>query len=415
MGSSNPIQPSRPGPLSPQGGSDRANPRPGEPAAPAAPPADGLAPPPVARAAVLRVGSRGPEVVQLQQALRAAGAPALKADGVFGERTKQALTQVQQARGLQPDGVVGPRTRRALGLTETAPAGTTPAPQRPAPIQPPPLRPPPAASERSSRLDLPDLPEPEIAGPYVEVPWKTLAEGAHQLLEVPGSSERLSDEQVDDAFLLAGRLYGVPTQLLEHTAHVEASDDQSADGGPAHGLMQIEKSVHGRAYQGGRNVGNDTISNVLYGARLRNKAAAALDAAFKKEGLAVPQGPTRAALVDYGYNRGPGILAGIARRAREQGIDPQNLQEYWAGKGGTAEFHRDRRGVYQVEITPGPGVTRTGEGSVLQEAIQHDVSPHMVLTSPRDHSHNGVKDHFDVWIQRTGSLLDAIGKDPEQS
>jgi len=50
---------------------------------------------------------------------------------------------------------------------------------------------------------------------------------------------------------------------------------------------------------------------------------------------------------------------------------------------------------------------------VLQEALEHDV-PHMVLSSPRDHSHNGVKDHFDVWIQRTGSLLDALAREPRE-
>jgi len=64
-----------------------------------------------------------------------------------------------------------------------------------------------------------------------------------------------------------------------------------------------------------------------------------------------------------------------------------------------------------ASVNPSP--PSPAPSAVLQEALEHDV-PHMVLSSPRDHSHNGVKDHFDVWIQRTGSLLDALAPEPRE-
>ena len=61
----------------------------------------------------LRIGSRGPEVVALQQKLNAAGA-SLTPDGAFGGRTQQAVVAFQRAAGLGADGVVGPQTNAAL-------------------------------------------------------------------------------------------------------------------------------------------------------------------------------------------------------------------------------------------------------------------------------------------------------------
>jgi len=61
----------------------------------------------------LRMGSKGPGVVQLQEALIGAGA-SLSADGSFGPKTKQAVVAYQQSAGLGADGVVGPKTWSAL-------------------------------------------------------------------------------------------------------------------------------------------------------------------------------------------------------------------------------------------------------------------------------------------------------------
>jgi len=63
-----------------------------------------------AHAAVLKEGSRGPAVAQLQRKLH------VSADGVFGPRTAHAVRRFQRREHLAVDGVVGPRTARALGL-----------------------------------------------------------------------------------------------------------------------------------------------------------------------------------------------------------------------------------------------------------------------------------------------------------
>jgi peptidoglycan hydrolase-like protein with peptidoglycan-binding domain len=69
-----------------------------------------LAAPASADAAVLKRGSRGPLVAQVQQKL---GVPA---DGVFGPQTGHALRRFQARKGLTVDGVVGPQTASALGV-----------------------------------------------------------------------------------------------------------------------------------------------------------------------------------------------------------------------------------------------------------------------------------------------------------
>jgi hypothetical protein len=69
-------------------------------------------------AAVLRRGSRGPAVAELQRVLNAwyPLAPRLVTDGVFGAATEAAVRLCQSRAGLVADGVVGPRTRAVLSL-----------------------------------------------------------------------------------------------------------------------------------------------------------------------------------------------------------------------------------------------------------------------------------------------------------
>lgn len=64
-------------------------------------------------AEVLSLGDRGPEVTNLQKRLNAAGA-SLKADGIFGPGTKDAVVAFQTSKGLEADGVVGQATLGAL-------------------------------------------------------------------------------------------------------------------------------------------------------------------------------------------------------------------------------------------------------------------------------------------------------------
>ncbi|NMA69523.1 MAG: spore cortex-lytic enzyme [Desulfitobacterium sp.] len=61
-------------------------------------------------------GSRGPDVAELQRKLNSLGFVAGKADGIFGSKTKAAVTRYQRERGLRVDGIAGPQTIKDLKL-----------------------------------------------------------------------------------------------------------------------------------------------------------------------------------------------------------------------------------------------------------------------------------------------------------
>lgn len=58
-------------------------------------------------------GNRGSAVVELQRMLTASGFP-VAADGVFGRKTRDAVTGFQKVSKLTPDGIAGPATMSAL-------------------------------------------------------------------------------------------------------------------------------------------------------------------------------------------------------------------------------------------------------------------------------------------------------------
>ncbi len=66
---------------------------------------------------VLKSGSSGSEVSELQQKLRARGFDTGAENGVFGPQTEAAVRAFQQNAGLSVDGGVGPRTALELGLS----------------------------------------------------------------------------------------------------------------------------------------------------------------------------------------------------------------------------------------------------------------------------------------------------------
>ena len=75
---------------------------------------------------VLKLGEKGEEIRQLQDTLNNYGyrdkeGRALREDGGFGDRTKEAVQAYQQAHGLKADGVVGPQTLEALAKSKEAP------------------------------------------------------------------------------------------------------------------------------------------------------------------------------------------------------------------------------------------------------------------------------------------------------
>lgn len=73
----------------------------------------------------LRLGSKGPAVVELQKKLAAKGFSPGAADGDFGPKTLAAVKSFQRSRGLVADGVVGPKTWAALGVTGGGGSGHT--------------------------------------------------------------------------------------------------------------------------------------------------------------------------------------------------------------------------------------------------------------------------------------------------
>jgi hypothetical protein len=73
---------------------------------------------------VLRLGSKGAAVVELQKKLAAKGFSPGAADGDFGPKTLAAVKAFQKANGLVADGIVGPKTWAKLGVTN--PSGHLP-------------------------------------------------------------------------------------------------------------------------------------------------------------------------------------------------------------------------------------------------------------------------------------------------
>lgn len=65
---------------------------------------------------ILKRGSRGPAVKELQSKLTSLGYDTRGTDGIFGVNTENALRKFQKDRKLAVDGVFGPATKKALGI-----------------------------------------------------------------------------------------------------------------------------------------------------------------------------------------------------------------------------------------------------------------------------------------------------------
>ena len=93
--------------------------------------------------AVLSIGSRGKDVIELQFLLNYIAVffpsvPTVIQDSVFDAQTKNAVTEFQKSFGLTPDGIVGPATWNKLyavykGIDETVPDSGAPSPVPPLP------------------------------------------------------------------------------------------------------------------------------------------------------------------------------------------------------------------------------------------------------------------------------------------
>lgn len=71
----------------------------------------------VAAVAVLRKGSKGDGVKEVQRRLKRWGYYSGSVDGIFGAGTRAAVIAFQKKNGLTADGVVGKATYKALGMT----------------------------------------------------------------------------------------------------------------------------------------------------------------------------------------------------------------------------------------------------------------------------------------------------------
>ena len=63
---------------------------------------------------ILRLGMRGPAIINLQERLKALGFLKGAVDGIFGPTTEDAVKAAQRRSQLNPDGIVGPATWRIL-------------------------------------------------------------------------------------------------------------------------------------------------------------------------------------------------------------------------------------------------------------------------------------------------------------
>jgi LysM repeat protein len=234
-------------------------------------------------------------------------------------------------------------------------------------------------------------------------------------LGVKGPSERLSDAQLNALFERVGAKMGIRPAFLHYMANAESGHHQTANTASAHGIMQIERSAHPDAYKGTLNVGNDTVTNVVYGALLRAQTDRTMRKRFKEAGL---NPPTRAAVVEFlgdlAYSRGPGLLKHVARYAKEQGIDVNRFEEYVGGRGGQFEVKNGR-----VRVFPGrgTGIAQTGAGSVLASALA-DVDrqqPVRLSSSHQDRNSDGRISHLDIWVTRGMKYIDFLHETAAQA
>ena len=75
--------------------------------------------------ALSRYGSRSAEVTQIQQKLKQWGYYTGAVDGIFGQKTYEAVKYFQRKNGLTVDGIAGPKTLAAMGISSGGASGGT--------------------------------------------------------------------------------------------------------------------------------------------------------------------------------------------------------------------------------------------------------------------------------------------------
>jgi peptidoglycan hydrolase-like protein with peptidoglycan-binding domain len=116
---------------------------------------------------ILRIGSEGAAVSELQAVLKLLGYYSDVVDGIYRESTASAVSGFQQAAGLTPDGITGPATWNRLFPSTPTVVRTSPTPSnKPAPVRTSPIpsnKPAPArTSPTSSNNPASSFPVPTI-------------------------------------------------------------------------------------------------------------------------------------------------------------------------------------------------------------------------------------------------------------
>lgn len=239
--------------------------------------------------------------------------------------------------------------------------------------------------------------------PEQKAAYMALSQKIHDRLAIPGNSTALNPRQLDAAFGLVGKAFGIRPEFLKYMAKAESGLRQVVPSNPAAvGIMQVE-SVHKEAYAGARNVANDTITNIVFGGLLRAQTDRAMARYFIQAGLQPPSTPRVVEFLgDLAYNRGPGLLRFVAENAALQGIDVNRFAEYLAGPGGSYALVNGERNIV---IQPGPGtqIDKTAKGSVLErssEAVGRVQFSQKLRAGLGDRNGDGRVDHLDVWLTR---------------
>lgn len=244
--------------------------------------------------------------------------------------------------------------------------------------------------------------DPDRKLPETREAYMRLSRRVHDALAVPGNSTALTTRQLDEAFGLVGKEFGIRPDFLKYMAKTESGLRQIVPNPAASGIMQIER-VHAGAYAGERNVENDTITNIVYGGLLRAQTDRELARRFSSAGLSLPSNPRVVEFLgDLAYNRGPALLKHVAGFAAAQRIDVNRFADYVAGPGGSYEI---RDGGKSLVVLPGPGtgIDRTGKNSVLalsSEAVGRVQFSKKLAAGLGDRNGDGRVDHLDVWLTR---------------
>jgi hypothetical protein len=197
----------------------------------------------------LRIGSSGPDVRAVQQALnlrKDPAAPRIDEDGVFGSHTDTAVRRFQDDNALDPDGIVGPLTRvvlfplatvtmRAVGMQLRLPGFERPRllsrpnllpgrltlgdPPSPGPLTLPPLGP----LSGYQPVPYPRLPMPIATPPLTPTLFPGLTLPVHHFEIAPGTTVSLFDRnrRVDLGFSMT--LSGIVMIGDEKATHNEFS------------------------------------------------------------------------------------------------------------------------------------------------------------------------------------------------